>query len=88
MPPSPTDIPSVITIENADRLISLVMFPREKKTNLSRVAVCKTVGGWFFLFLTESAMEWGIINGLIPSVGLSVIILPTDGMPYTDGINP
>jgi len=31
MPPSPTDIPSVITIENADRLIPLVMFPREKK---------------------------------------------------------
>jgi hypothetical protein len=61
MPPSPTDIPSVITVENANRLIPLVLFPREKK-NLPHVVVYKTVGGWFFLFPTESAMKWGITD--------------------------
>jgi hypothetical protein len=49
MPPSPTDSPPVITIENADGWIPLVMFSREKKI-LPRVAACKTVGGWFFYF--------------------------------------
>jgi hypothetical protein len=29
MPPSPTDIPSVITVENTDRIISSVMFSVE-----------------------------------------------------------
>jgi hypothetical protein len=36
MPPSPTDIPSVITVENANGLILLVMFPREKKKIAAR----------------------------------------------------
>jgi hypothetical protein len=29
---------------------------------LPRVTVCKTVGGWFFLFLTELATEWEITD--------------------------
>jgi hypothetical protein len=29
MPPSPTDIPSVIIVENTDGIISLVMFSRK-----------------------------------------------------------
>jgi hypothetical protein len=56
---------------------------------LSRFAVCKTIGGWFFLFLTASETEREITDdqysdGLIPSVK----ILSTNCMPYTDGINP
>jgi hypothetical protein len=52
MPPSPTDIQSVITVENTDGIISLVMFSRE--FFLSRFAVCKTIGvlsvvGFFYI---------------------------------------
>jgi len=65
---------------------------------LARFAVCKTVGVplvvvFFFIFLTESVTERGITddqysNGWIPSVRPLVKILPTDCVPYTDGINP
>jgi len=46
-----------------------------------------------FLFATELATERGISNdyytdGRIPSVRPSVIILPTEFMPVTDGIIP
>jgi hypothetical protein len=40
MPPSPTDRPSVITVENANGWILSVMFWQE----FFFVAVCKTVG--------------------------------------------
>jgi hypothetical protein len=59
MPQSPTDILSVITVDNIDGMILSILFSREKKF-WPRFVVCKTVGGWFFLFLIESAMEWGI----------------------------
>ena len=56
---------------------------------LSCFAVCKIVGGWFFLFLTESVTKWGITNdqysdGRIPSGKM----LLTDFVPYTDRFNP
>ena len=46
-----------------------------------------------FLFSIESATEWGITDHQyydkrIPSVRLSVKMLPTDCVPYTDRINP
>ena len=46
-----------------------------------------------FLFPIESATEWGITDHQyydkrIPSVRLSVKMLPTDCVPYTDRINP
>jgi hypothetical protein len=44
MPPSPTDYPSMITVENTNNFIPSVIFPREIYFFLSRVAVCKTVG--------------------------------------------
>jgi hypothetical protein len=45
-----------------------------------------------FLFLIESAMEWGITDnqhsgGWIQSMRLSVTLLPMNFMPYTDRIN-
>jgi hypothetical protein len=43
-----TEYPSVITVENSDGFIPLVMFSRE--FFLARVSVCKTVGGYFFIF--------------------------------------
>jgi len=56
---------------------------------LPRVAACKTFGGWFFLFSTESAMKWGSTDDPY-SDGLrsSVTLLLTDFIPYTDKINP
>jgi hypothetical protein len=47
MPQSPTAIPSVITMENTDGIISSVKFSRELFF-LACLAVCKTVGAWFF----------------------------------------
>jgi hypothetical protein len=46
MPQSPTDIPSVITVENIDEMIPLVKFLRE--FFLAHFAVCNTIGVWFF----------------------------------------
>jgi len=43
MPQSPTDIPSVITVENTDRMILSVLFSREIFF-LPCFAICKTVG--------------------------------------------
>jgi len=68
------------------------MFPWGKK-NLARVSVCKTVGGWFFLFAIELATERGVTDDYytderVPSVKPSVIILPTKFIPVTDGISP
>jgi hypothetical protein len=47
MPQSPTDIPSVITVENTNGIIPSIKFSRE--FFLARFAVCNTVGVWFFL---------------------------------------
>jgi hypothetical protein len=68
MPSSSTDSPSVITVENADGLIPSVMFSREYFF-LPRVAVCKTVGGWFFYFRHNQRR-----NGKLPTISI-----PTDG---------
>ena len=81
MPQSPTEYPSVITVE---------------KKNLARVAVCNTVGisvGNFFLLPTKIAKECEITDshdsdGIIPSKIPSVILLPTVFVPYIDRINP
>ena len=68
------------------------MFPREIFFG-ARVSVCITVGvsvdGWFFLFATELATEMGFTDdyytdGRVPSV----IISPTEFIPFTDGISP
>jgi hypothetical protein len=48
MPQSPTGIPSVITVENTDGMILSVKFSW-KIFFLARLAVCNTVGVWFFL---------------------------------------
>jgi hypothetical protein len=93
MPYLPTDNPSVITVEISDRFILSVMFPRETFFFGARVSVCKTVGGWFFLFATELAMERVVTDdyytdGCIPSVRPSVIISPTAFIPDTDRISP
>ena len=66
---------------------------RGKLFFLPRFAVCKTVGGWFFLFPIESATEWEItedqyFDGQIPSVRPLGKMLVTDFVPYTNGINP
>jgi hypothetical protein len=96
MPQLPKAIPSVITVENTNGIIPSVKFSREKK-KLARFAFCKTVGGpsvfGFFLFPTELATEQGItddqyFNGQISSVRLSVKILLTNCVPYTDEMNP
>jgi hypothetical protein len=84
MPQSPTAIPSVITMENTDGIISSVKFSRE----LFFLA-CLAV---FFLFPTQLATEWEITDnqysdGRIPSVRPSVKLLPTTCMPCTDGMN-
>jgi hypothetical protein len=68
MPSSSTDSPSVITVENADGLIPSVMFSR-KYIFLPRVAVCKTVGGWFFYFRHNQRR-----NEKLPTISI-----PTDG---------
>jgi hypothetical protein len=94
MPPSPTDNPSVITIENANGCIPSVMFSRElffcRASSSIRPLMFRR---WLvFLFPTESATEWEIADdqhsdGRILLVRSSVIMLPMDFMPYTDGIN-
>jgi hypothetical protein len=68
------------------------MFPRENFF-FARVSVCKTVGGWFFLFATELATEREVTDdyytdGRVPSMKSSVIILPTEFIPVTGGISP
>jgi hypothetical protein len=88
----PTDYPSVITVENSDGFSPSVMFPRESFF-LARVSVCKTVGGLFFLFVTELATKRGFTDdfytdGRVSSVSSSVIISPTEFIPFTDGISP
>jgi hypothetical protein len=90
MPQSPTAIPSVITIENTDGIILSVKFSREKNFWRASPSVRPSVFG-FFLFLIELATERGITDdqdGRIPSVMPLVRILPTNCMPYTDGMNP
>jgi hypothetical protein len=64
------------------------MFPRETFFFGARVSVCKTVGGCFFLFATDLAMEMGVTDGRVPSVRPSVIISLTEFIPVTDGISP
>jgi hypothetical protein len=49
MPQSPMTIPSVITVENTDRIISSVKFSREFFV-FAHLAVGKTIGVWFFYF--------------------------------------
>jgi hypothetical protein len=59
------------------------------KKQLARVSVCKTVGGWFFLFATELAIEKRVIDDYYTDERVpSVIILPTKFIPVTDGISP
>jgi hypothetical protein len=57
---------------------------------LARVSVCisvdVSVGGWFFLFVTELATEMGF-TGRDSSVTPSVLLLPTDFIAVTDGIS-
>ena len=79
MPYLPTDNPSVITVEISDGFIASVMFPRETFFFVARVSVCKTVGGWFFLFATELATKRVVTDDYytdrrVPSVRPSVII--------------
>jgi len=78
MLPSPTDYPSVITVENADGLIASVIYPRQ--FFLPRVAFCKTVGGCFF-FPTESVIGnyRQLVSRRTSSVGETV------GKNFTDG---
>jgi hypothetical protein len=87
MPSLPTNYPLVITVENSDGFSPSVMFPRESFF-FARVSVCKTVGGLFFLFAKELATEREFtddyyIDGRVPSV----IISPTEFIPFTDRIN-
>jgi len=82
-------IPSVITFENTVGHIPSVKFSRE--FFLARFAVCKTVDVFFF-FSTKVGTGRGITNDRyfdrrILSVMLSVRILPTNCVSYTDGIN-
>ena len=91
MPQSPTVIPSMITVENTDGIISSVKFSRELFF-LACLAVCKTIGVWFFLFPIKLATEREITDnqysdGRIPSVRPSVKLLPMTCMPCTDGMN-
>jgi len=79
MPYLPTDNSSVITVEISDGFIPSVMFPRETFFFVARVSVCKTVGGWFFLFATELATKRVVTDDYytdrrVPSVRPSVII--------------
>jgi hypothetical protein len=92
MPQLPTAIPSVITVENTNGIIPSVKFSREKKNWRASHSVRPSVFG-FFLFPTELATEQGItddqyFNGQISSVRLSVKILLTNCVPYTDEMNP
>jgi hypothetical protein len=73
------------------------MFPRENYFFDAGVSVYKTVGvpsvGDFFLFATELATERGVTDnyytdGRVTSVRPSVIILPTELIPCTNGISP
>jgi hypothetical protein len=60
-----------------------------RKKILARLAVCKTVGVLFFLFPIELATKREITNDQYSDGRiLSVKILPTNCMPYTDGMNP
>ena len=92
MPQSPTNILSVITIENTDGMISLVTFSREIGF-FARFIFYKNVGvSSVFLFFTELAIKREITNDQyfdkrIPLVGLSGKILLTNYMPYTDRMN-
>jgi hypothetical protein len=93
MPYLPTDNSSVITVEISDGFIPSVMFPRETFFFVARVSVCKTVGGWFFLFATELATKRVVTDDYytdrrVPSVRPSVIIWPTTFIPDTDRISP
>jgi hypothetical protein len=71
MPPSLTEYPSVITVENTDGFISSVIFSRE--FFLSRVAVCNSVGVpsvvGFFYFRQNKRQ-----NGELPTISIA-----TDG---------
>jgi hypothetical protein len=92
MPQSLTGFSSVITVENIDGSITSVKFSRELFFWRASLSIRPTMVG-FSLFLTESGTERGItddqyFNGRILSVRSSVKMLPTDYMPYTDGINP
>jgi hypothetical protein len=67
--------------------------PARNFFSLARVSICKTVGGLFFLFATELAMEREITDdyytdGRVPSVRPSVIISPTEFIPVTNGMSP
>jgi hypothetical protein len=90
MPPSPTDIPSVITVENTDKIILSVMFSVENFFCRASQSVRPSVFRWwlvFFKFLTESPMKWGITDDQYSDGRiLSGKMLPTNFMPYTDGI--
>jgi len=84
LPPMPY-LPSVITVEISDGFIPSVMFPQETFFFGACVSVCKTVGGWFFLFAIELAMERVVTDdyytdGRVPSVRPSVIISPTESV--------
>jgi hypothetical protein len=77
----PTDYPSVITVENSDGFSPSVMYP----------SVRPSVD--FFLFATKLATKRGFTDdfytdGRVSSVSSSVIISPTEFIPFTDGISP
>ena len=86
------EYPSVLTVENSDGFSPSVLFPRESFFFFARVSVCKTVGGLFFLFATELATEREFTDdyytdGRVPSVSPSIIISPTEFIPFTDRVN-
>jgi len=69
------------------------MFPRENCFFGARVSVGVPSVGGFFLFVTELVTERGVTDdyytdGRVTSVRPSVIILPTELIPGTDGISP
>jgi hypothetical protein len=88
MPQSPTAIPSVISVENTNKIIPLVKFSREIFFFFARFAVCKTVSVWFFYFRQSYRRNGELPMIDIPSVMLSVRILPTNCVPYTNKMNP
>jgi len=90
------DRPSVITVEIAEGFILSVMFPRETFF-LARAYLSvrpSVFHRWVFFFICDRISdEIGVTddyytNGRVPSVWLSVIISPTEFIPFTDGIIP
>jgi hypothetical protein len=86
------DYPSVITVENSDGFNPSVMFPRESFFFLRAYpSVRLSVFRWWvvFLFAIELATKRGFTDDYyIDGRGPSVIISPTEFIPFIDGMSP